>query len=173
MNAAVVYSSRTGNTRKIAEAVHSVMPAGTDIFPVEEAPEPASYDFLALGFWVDKGEPDAAMLAYMDRVQGKSVGLFGTLGAWPDSDHARDTMQKAVARMQGNRVLGTFICQGRVDPKLIAAMAKMGPNNPHVMDEARKARLAEAAKHPDENDCAAARKTFAGILRETEGLCAG
>ncbi len=172
MKTLVVYSSRTGNTRMIAEAVHSAMPEGTDIFPVQDAPDPSGYDVIALGFWVDKGAPDDAMARYMDRVRGKSVGLFGTLGAWPDSDHARESMQKAVERVPGNRVLGTFICQGKVDPKLLAAMAKMGGGNPHPMTEERKARIEEAAKHPNEADCDAARKVFADIVRQLEAPCA-
>jgi flavodoxin len=167
MTMLVVYSSRTGNTRMIAEAIHEIMPAGAVLAPVESAPDPAGYEFIALGFWVDKGAPDEAMLSYMDKVRGCSVGLFGTLGAWPDSPHAAESMEKAVARMEGNRVLGTFLCQGKVDPDLLAAMAKM-TDNPHPMTAERKARLEEAAKHPDENDRAAARETFAGILRKLE-----
>ena len=171
MKTLVVYSSRTGNTRMIAEAVHAVMPQGAQLFPVVQAPDPADYDFIALGFWVDKGGPDALMAEYMDRVSDRNVGLFGTLGAWPDSDHARDSMQKAVDRVAGNRVLGTFICQGKVDPKLLAAMAKMSAN-PHPMSEERKARIEEAAKHPDAADCAAAKEVFAGILSKLEAGCA-
>lgn len=170
MKMLVVYSSRTGNTRMIAEAVHSVMPEGTEIFPVDTAPEPAGYDFIALGFWVDKGAPDSAMARYMDKVRGTSVGLFGTLGAWPDSDHARESLQKAVDQVPGNTVLGTFICQGKVDPRLLAAMAKM-KENPHPMTEERKARLEEAAKHPDEHDCAEARRVFSGIMEKLGAPC--
>lgn len=172
MKTLVVYSSRTGNTRMIAEAIHSVMPKGTEIFPVAKAPDPAGYDVIALGFWVDRGAPDAAMGKYMERVREKAVGLFGTLGAWPDSEHARETMQKAVEGMAGNRVLATFLCQGKVDPKLLAAMAKMGGDNPHQMTEERSARIAEAAKHPNEEDCAAARELFADLTRQAEASCA-
>jgi flavodoxin len=162
--ALVVYSSRTGNTRMIAGAVHSVMPAGAGLTPVEEAPDPAGHDLLALGFWVDKGKPDSAMAAYMGRVKGLNVGLFATLGAWPDSDHARESMQKAIEHIGGNNLLGTFTCQGKVDPDLLASMAKM-PNNPHPMTEERRARLEEATKHPNEADCEAAKKVFAGIVQ--------
>lgn len=173
MKALVVYSSRTGNTRMVAEAVHAVMPPDAVLAPVEEAPDPdpAVYDFIALGFWVDKGAPDAAMAGYMQRVRGCSVGLFGTLGAWPDSDHARESMQRAVDLVPGNTVLGTFICQGKVDPKLLAAMEKM-PDNPHVMTEERKARIEEAAKHPDAADCAAAGAAFTDMLKKLEAPCA-
>jgi len=165
VKALIVYSSRTGNTRMIAEAIHSIMPTGAELAPVEKAPDPANYDLLALGFWVDKGEPDAAMSAYMGRVKDLNVGLFCTLGAWPDSEHARESMRKAVNRLGGGKVLGTFICQGKVDPELIDAMAKM-PDNPHPMTEERRARLEEAAKHPNESDCDAARAVFTGILRQ-------
>jgi flavodoxin len=164
MRVLVVYSSRTGNTRAIAEAIHSVMPDGAELMPAEKAPDPVGYDFIALGFWVDKGEPDEAMSAYMSRVKGLNVGLFCTLGAWPDSEHARESMQKAINCLVGCNVLGTFICQGKVDPKLIEAMAKM-PDNPHPMTEERRARLEEAAKHPNEADCYEARKIFANIAR--------
>lgn len=167
MKAMVVYSSRTGNTKKIAEAVHSVLPENADIYPVQSAPDPEIYDFVALGFWVDKGEPDAAMGKYMDRVLGKYVGLFGTLGAWPDSEHAKESMRNAVERVAKNTVLGTFLCQGKIDPKLLAAMEKM-KESPHPMTEERRARIAEAEKHPDETDCANARAVFAAIMRDME-----
>ncbi|MDR2489029.1 MAG: flavodoxin family protein [Desulfovibrio sp.] len=168
MKTLVVYSSRTGNTRMIAEAVHSVMPDGAGIFPVRDAPDPSPYDFVALGFWVDKGGPDADMAEYLGSVRGKRVGLFGTLGAWPDSEHARKAMQAAVDRAEGNTVLGTFLCQGKVDPKLLAAMAKMGGNSPHPMTEERKARLEEAARHPDAADCENARRVFTDIVKNLE-----
>lgn len=155
----VVYSSLTGNTKMIAEAIHAVLPEGTEIAPVKEAPDPSAYDFIAIGFWVDKGLPDRATLDYMERVRGKKVGIFGTLGAYPDSDHARETMRKAAERLPGCEILAQFICQGKVDPKLLAAMAKM-PGNPHPSTPEREARLAEAAKHPDAADCAAAQAAF-------------
>ena len=74
---------------------------------------------------MDKGKPDAKAKDYMKRAQGRKVGLFGTLGAWPDSDHARECLDKARELMAGNEVLGTFICQGRIDPAVLEMMRKM------------------------------------------------
>ena len=79
MNACIVYSSCTGNTRKVAEALADT--SGLPCFPVRNAPEPDDFDMLALGFWVRKGLPDARALRYMERVRGKHVFFFGTLGA--------------------------------------------------------------------------------------------
>ena len=67
MKALVVYSSRTGNTRKIAEAIAAVLP-GCEIHPVESAPAPEGYDLVAVGYWVDKGMPDAQAKAYHGRI---------------------------------------------------------------------------------------------------------
>ena len=74
-------------------------------------------------------------------------------------------MEKAKGMVDGNEVLGTFICQGKVDPKLLTAMEKMPEaQKAHPMTEERRARIEEAKKHPDEADCLAAQKAFSEIL---------
>lgn len=167
MRCLVVYSSRTGNTKKVAKAIFSILPATSVLSPVEQAPDPDPFDFICLGFWVDRGKPDAAMAEYMKRVQQKQVGLFGTLGAWPHSQHAHDCMEHAKALMAGNEVLGTFICQGKIDPKLLAAMETMREaKQAHLMTEDRKARIEEAKKHPNANDCAQAKACFTDMLQK-------
>lgn len=169
MKSLVVYSSRTGNTKKVAQAIHEIFPAPCDIHPVETAPDPAGYDFVAIGFWVDKGEPDARAKDYMKRVQGRKVGLFGTLGAWPDSDHARQCLDKARELMAGNEILGTFLCQGRIDPAVLEMMRKVA-SDAHPMTPERQARIREAEKHPDAADLAAARTVFRDVAARL-GAC--
>ena len=158
MKIMMVYSFRTGNTEKICRAAAEELPA-CEIYKIEEAPAPEYYDLVCLGYWVDRGMPDAKAREYLEGIAQKKVALLGTLGAWPDSDHAKECIAKGEALLDGrdNTVLGTFLCQGKVDPKIVERMQKM-PNPVHVMDEERKARLAEAAKHPDERDCANAKE---------------
>ena len=50
MKSLVVYSSRTGNTEKVARAIHEILPAPCDIHSVETAPDPGDYGFVAIGF---------------------------------------------------------------------------------------------------------------------------
>ena len=154
MNACIVYSSCTGNTRKVAEALADT--SGLPCFPVCNAPEPDDFDVLALGFWVRKGLPDARALRYMERVRGKHVFCFGTLGAWPHSDHARRCMAATHEILQagGNTVVDGFLCQGRVNPQVVAASQRKGG---HSLSPERLARLREAERHPDATDLAAAR----------------
>jgi len=166
MKSLVVYSSRTGNTQQVARAIYEALPEPKEIFSAKEAPDPSAYDFLALGFWVDKGTVNAGSARYMKSVTGKKIGLFGTLGAYPDSDHARQCMEKARQMVQGNDILGEFLCQGKVDPDLIKMMEiKMKDDPHHSMTPERRARLEEAAKHPDKKDLADARALFAELVQ--------
>lgn len=168
MKSLIVYSSRTGNTRKIAEAIAAVLP-GCAVHPVESAPAPEGYDLIAVGYWVDKGMPDAQAKDYLERVHDGNVALFGTLGAWPDSDHAKDCIRQGEALVnapeRGNKVLGTYLCQGKVDPKIVAMMQKMA-SDVHPMTPERKARLEEAVRHPDEADCLRAQEAFRAFAEQ-------
>jgi flavodoxin len=166
MKHAVIYSSVSGNTRSVGEAVLEVLPPGSAIFPVQKAPDPDDFDFLALGFWVHRVMPDPRMRRYMQRVRGKRVAWFGTLSAWPHSDSADRVRQSANGLLETeNTLLGGFLCQGRLEAKrFAAAMDPVSPRSRHTMTEERRARLLEAARHPNEEDFAAARAAFRRFL---------
>lgn len=170
MKSLVVYSSKTGNTKAVANAVGEVMPEGCEIFAVEEAPELDSYDLVAMGFWVDRGTADAKAQAYMKRIQNRKIILFATLGAYPDSDHARDCMARAALLMDSsNELLGTFICQGKLDSKLIEGFKTLPKDHPHAMTPERIARHQEASKHPNEEDFDKAKSVVQSGIRK--GMC--
>lgn len=171
----IVYSSRTGNTRRVAahlaerfcipamsvqEAVcrwgahaerrreRMAGPLGEeDTLPSACGLAMPKTRLLVLGFWMWRGGPDGAMLGFMRRLQGRDVFVFGTMAAWPDSGHA----QKALVRIRrildegGNSLAGHFFCQGGLDPAVLA-------RSHHPMTPERKLRLEEAAKHPDASD---------------------
>ncbi|MDR1657174.1 MAG: flavodoxin family protein [Deltaproteobacteria bacterium] len=151
----VAYSSLTDNTKKVAESILGALPAGTEFGKVGEV-NPASYALVFIGFWVDKGRPDPATLSFIEKLKNQTTAFFFTLGAYPNSEHA-DDVAKATEKLLAegsNRILGHFRCQGKVDPNLLEKMKKMlPPDHPHAqMTDERKARLEEAAKHPDEED---------------------
>ena len=67
MKSLVVYSSQSGNTKKLAEAVFEALPEGKEITPVDGAPDPKGYDFVAVGFWLKGGDPDPKSLEYLKK----------------------------------------------------------------------------------------------------------
>ncbi len=156
MNIAVIYSSKTGNTRKVAEAIHSSLPDGAILHDVTNAPTPTDYDLIFMGFWVDKGTANLEAQEYMKQLNGQRVALFATLGAYPDSDHAKQCLTNAADLVPTCTVVDTFICQGAIDPKLIEWMKTLPANDPHGPNDDRRKLWADAESHPDEMDLARA-----------------
>ncbi len=167
MKSLIIYSSITGNTKSVAEAILEVLPQGTVIAPVQNAPDPGAYDFIALGFWVNKAQPDALLQKYLEQVKDKTIAFFGTLAAYPDSEHAQKTIENAQALGCANHVLGCFLCQGRLAQKRFeACMSENYQSTKHPMTSERKNRLLEASKHPNPEDFQNAQKCFAQYYQE-------
>ncbi len=149
MRCSIVYSSKTGNTKKVASAISEVL--GVPTYHLTDAPLPSEYDLLYLGFWVDKGTADKQTQAYIASIKGEKIALFGTLGAYPDSDHAIECKQRVEELVsENNQCVGVFLCQGKIDSSLTKAF--QGKGSPHPMTPERMARHLESQKHPDEND---------------------
>lgn len=170
MKKIVVYSSLTGNTKKVGEAIANEIGCNAVSFEDEKAKNLDEYDFVAVGFYVDKGGPDAHFKRYIkENISNKKVGLFITLGADPDGEHGQAMLEngREILKQNNNEILREFICQGAIDPKLIAQMLqmaeKLGDKAPHSITEERKARWEAAKTHPDENDLNNARLAFKGI----------
>ena len=155
---AVIYSSVTGNTKKIAEAIAEAAES-VDIFRVQDAPaDLSSYDIVAIGYWLRLGQPDALTLKYLAQVKNAKVVFFQTHGAEPDSEHAITAFARAGYNLgAGCEILGTFGCMGKINPEMIARRKAAGADDPHGGKEAHE-RWERAASHPDEQDLAAAKE---------------
>lgn len=158
----VVYSSRaTGNSKKIAEALHSAFGEGIcDIASAGDAPAPGKYDFIIMGFGVYRGWPDGDMRSYMRRCRNKNVGVFLTLAAYPDSEHAITCIGRAEGLLNNCFVRARFRCHGRLDPETVKRMKERPLGAVHSWDPERAKRLTEAETHPDEKDLAKAIEIF-------------
>lgn len=152
MKILIAYSSRTGNTKKIAEALYEVAPEGTVLAKVEDKPMANEFDVVFVGYWVDRGAPDGKSKEFLRTLKNKKVILFETLGADPASSHAYTVFANAgIYLAEGNHVVAVLAIQGAVDPALIAMMRKMPAGSPHNSAQ-MEATVKEAAKHPDEAD---------------------
>ena len=155
MKSIVIYSSLTGNTKQVAEAITSVLPVGTPCVSMKElSSDIASYDLVFAGFWVDKGTANK-----------EARDVLGTLHN-PHMEHAKQSLVNAAACLPDGVVpVDTFICQGKVDPKVIEMMYKMFPKgHSHGQSADRDTRHKQAAVHPNEDDCKAARQFAKHVL---------
>lgn len=165
MNTLIAYSSRTGNTKKVAEAIYAAVAGPAVLLEAGALPEDISmYDLVFAGFWADRGTADKEGADLLRRLRQKRVAVFATCGVYADSAHARDCLAHGAALLSEDcLLLGSWICQGKVDPQVIRMMAAMFPRGPHSMTQERVARLEEAKKHPDAEDLRRAGRWARGI----------
>jgi len=146
MKSLVVYSSQSGNTKKLAEALFETLAGEKEIHPIDEAPAPDGYDFIALGFWFMAGKPDPKSSKYLEKIGEKKLFLFATHGAGKGSDHAENGMNQAKNLALGATLVGRFDCQGCVNPKILEKV-KAKPEPPPWIGDAD-----SAAGRPDDSD---------------------
>jgi flavodoxin len=158
MKSLVVYSSQSGNTKKLAQAMYESLTASKAMYPVSEAPDPAGYDFIALGFWLQAGKPDPKSAEYLAKIGKKPLFLFATHGAAAGSQHALAAMDYASSLAPEAHILGTYSCQGEVNPKVLEK-ASSKPEPPVWLADAP-----NAAGHPDEADIDVLKRRISKIM---------
>lgn len=158
MKSLVVYSSKSGNTKRVAEAVARGLGEDTVLATPADAPDYRDFDFVAVGFWIEKERPNFEVQKYLRRLKGKKVGVFFTLGADSASDHAQICLENVKPFFEENEVLGYFMCQGKIDPARVKWVRQMPPSE--MLSTEHPAHWDRAALHPDVDDLARAAETF-------------
>ncbi len=115
MTYAIVYSSRTGNTERLAQALRQALPAADCLYYGPPSAQALSAERIYAGFWTDKGVCDGQAREFLATLQGKEVFLFGTAGFGGSPDYFQHILQGvAQALPSGNRLIGSFMCQGKM-----------------------------------------------------------
>lgn len=106
----LVYTSLTGNTRRLAEAMAETL--GVEARKVKGVSTVDGVDLLFLGSGVYGGRPARSMREFLRKLpslEEVKVALFGTYGTSP---HQLDTLAGLVQE-KGGEILGRFSCKGR------------------------------------------------------------
>ena len=168
---AILYSSKTGNTKKVAEAMIEGREDAFDLWDVKEKPVLDEYECIFMGYWVDQGAPDMSAKKVMATIRNKPVALFYTLGAEKEGPHAMTCAANGGASLgAGCKVLGVFNSQGAIDPVVIEMMKKLPLGGPHAATAENIARWASAAEHPNEEDLDAAKAFVQKIVTVYENF---
>ncbi len=166
MRYSIVYSSNTGNTRQLAEAIEQQLPTGDLLYC--GAPDTAALqaDVLFVGFWTDKGSCDAKVAELLKQTGGKTVYLFGTAGFGQSQQYFDQILARVRENLPAGAVYGGgYMCQGRmpqaVRSRYEAMQAKEPENTRYKMLIEN---FDEALAHPDTNDLEAAAAWAKGCL---------
>lgn len=150
MKYAVVYSSRTGNTRQLADEIHALL-AGQDVVYFGEPSENAlDAQYIYVGFWTDKGTCDENTTAFLKQITAQKIFLFGTAGFGGSEDYFAQIISRVAEQINPSaQVVGTYMCQGKM-PEGVRRRYEAMPEGPkkqmllHNFDE--------ALSHPNEAD---------------------
>ena len=155
----VTYFSRTGNTKKVAEAIFAALDGEKDLKPIEDAHPLDAYSLLFIGFPVQSHSVPYKVEQFLKTIPAKKkIALFCTHGALPGHRLSREAIEYAVVLAAQAKVLGTFAVRGRLSMQALEALGQ-SPEHQEWTDMA-----ASANTHPNETDLAEA-AVFARQIR--------
>lgn len=152
MTYAIIYSSKTGNTRLLAETLRDTLPTADCLYFGEPSDEALRAERIHVGFWTDKGTCDAGTAAFLARVTTQEVFLFGTAGFGGAPEYFDKILSAARQNLpDGVTVCGSYMCQGKMPMAVRARYEQME-------DSPRRQMMIEnfdaALSHPDTADLA-------------------
>jgi flavodoxin len=153
----VTFFSRTGNTRRVAEAIFEALDGEKDILPLDEVQSLDPYTLVFIGFPVQSHSLPYKVEAFLKNVKpGKKIALFCTFGALPGHRLSREALEYAVVLATKAQILGTFCVRGKLSLQALEVLSR-SPEHQEWVEMAP-----SASTHPDEGDleeaCAFARQ---------------
>ena len=169
----IVFSSRTGNTAELAEAVREALQEGTcEYFGSVNGDDggdgrgyagdgcgrtssaiPAS-ETLFVGFWTNQGVADQAAQKLLGQLRNRKIFLFGTAGFGGSEAYFQAILDKTKAFIDdSNTVIGTYMCQGKMPLSVRERYMKMKEQPDHMPNiDAMIENFDKALSHPDADD---------------------
>ena len=140
----ILFSSLTGNTKKLADAIHKTLP--------EEGCE--YFGAIKIGFWTDKGNADNETLTLLSTLKNRRIFLFGTAGFGGSDAYFQKILGQVRQSIDpSNTIIGEYMCQGKMPQSVRERYMKMkeNPEHPANLDALIK-NFDCALSHPDSDD---------------------
>ncbi len=154
MSYAIIYSSHTGNTALLAQAIREALPQEECLYfgAPDNAESSLAADTLYVGFWTDKGTCDEQIAQFLHSLTRQRVFLFGTAGFGGAPAYFAQILGRVQENLsQESTVIGTYMCQGKM-PDSVRARYQAMEDSPRrtAMPE----NFDQALTHPDDLDLA-------------------
>lgn len=167
MKYAVIYESRSGNTKKVAETIFEALQTEDKVMvDVHYETTIPQADFYFIGFGIRSGNCSITMVDVFEKLEGADYALFMTCGLVPSEKYEEKLLKSMnVWLPEEGKLIGTYLCQGKVEEMQQIAMKHKLFSKHEEMD----AMFAQAALHPDEADLQDAAGFAQEIQRKLEG----
>lgn len=173
MKVLVAYFSQTGNTEKIARAIHEEASGNNEVElkKLEEADPSAldQYDFIFIGSPLHAGNLAGTVKDFLKAIKagsGQKMAGFITHAApaYPDQDMEKFAEPiKTACKEKGIEYIGCFDCQGF----LTEALHEMIKKSQNLTDEQWAERVRQMTGHPGEEDLNKARAFTREIMEKS------
>jgi flavodoxin len=112
----VAYMTKTGNTRKVAEAIFEEIRYEKELKTIETVDSLEGYDLAFLGFPIHQMGPDKKTAKLLEKHcrDGRKVVLFITHAGPEDGPDLPPMLEKFKQAAQGADLVGFFDCQGEL-----------------------------------------------------------
>lgn len=171
MDYLVVYTSKTGNTQKIAMEIFEALPGKSkDIQNIEEY-RGEDADTYFVGFWNNRGTCSSEIMEFLSALKKKRVALFGTCGMGGSQEYFQMVANQVAAFIpDGCEYLGNFMCAGKMPPSILEKYQRMQKIQDSSQIRSMIQGYEQAMLHPDETDFCAARKFVSDILEYADTI---
>ena len=152
MKDAIVFSSQTGNTRMLADQLRTLVPE--PVYFGAPSPEALKADRIYVGFWTNQGTCDSDTAEFLKTLTDQEVFLFGTAGFGGAPGYYEKILDRVKALLpQGVRVLGTYLCQGKMPMSVRDRYVKMQESGSPVPNlQGMIENFDRTLSHPDQQD---------------------
>ena len=117
MKKAIVYSSLTGNTKKLAEAIKEAL--DEDILVTKINDQAMDSEVIFVGGWIKGFAVTPDVSNFLKKLNNKKIFIFATAGYDYSEEFFNPILKTFEAEINDtNEIIGQFICQGKVsEPK--------------------------------------------------------
>lgn len=155
MKTLIIYSSLTGNTKRVCEEAYKFLNTEKTIIAIEDKNKINLDDFdnIIVGTWIDKAIADAKAKKFINELEGKNLYFIATLAASLTSEHA----QKCISNLtklcsKKNNFIDGVLARGRVSDDLQKKFNSFPLNVIHKFVPNINEIIVEAEPHPNEED---------------------
>ncbi|MBN2099789.1 MAG: flavodoxin domain-containing protein [Dehalococcoidia bacterium] len=125
MKVLVTYLSRTGNTKKVAQAIFEQIKVSKEINELEKVDSLESYDLAFVGFPIEGYGPAKPAAEFIrQHAAGRRIALFITHASPEDSPDLQGWLDNCKAAAAEAKLVSVFDCQGELSEQMADFMTK-------------------------------------------------
>lgn len=170
MKIVIVYDSKTGNTKKLADVIYDEChDFDVSIYDDVNA-DVLKADLLFIGSWTFKGEPSDKMKRVYQELNNKKIFVFGTCSVGSNENYYKLIFENTKKYINiSNEIVDYYFCAGKLPMSIkerYESMLKENPNDKRIINMLDN--FNDVLDRPNEEDLENLRKKVRKILNESE-----